>query len=198
MAGETVLVLGASGGVGSAAVDLARALGARVLVAVSSQDKLEFAKSCGAEAGIVYPLRLESAEQKKALSAELKALAGASGVDLVLDPVGGEYSEPALRCLASLGRYLVVGFTAGIPRIPLNLVLLNGRKVIGVDWKTLVTREPAVARSNLQHLFQLWEQGAISPKVTATYDFSQAPEAIEQLESRAALGKIVVKVDHDA
>lgn len=198
VAGETVLIIGGSGGVGSAAVDLARALGARVLVAVSSQEKLDFAKSCGAETGIVYPPCLESAEQKKALSAELKALAGSSGIDVVLDPVGGEYSDPALRCLGPLGRYLVVGFTSGIPKIPLNLVLLNGRKIIGVDWKTLVTREPEVARGNLQHLFQLWERGEISPKVTKAYAFAQAPAAIEQLESRASMGKVVVTIDHDA
>ncbi|WP_051218207.1 NADPH:quinone oxidoreductase family protein [Nocardioides insulae] len=192
--GETVLVLGAAGGVGSAAIDLARATGARVIAGASSREKLEFALAAGAESGFVYARDMASTPAQKALSAEIKKLAP-GGVDIVVDPVGGGYSEPALRTLAHCGRHLVVGFTAGIPAIPLNAVLLRSSKILGVDWRTFTKRHPKENRANVQELFRLWKAGEISPRITKTLPFGRVPEAIADIESRSVLGKIAVDLD---
>jgi len=191
-AGETLLVLGAAGGVGAAAIELGRALGARVLACASSQAKLDFSLAQGANGGLVYDARLEAGDGQRALATQLKALAGEVGVDVVLDPVGGAYTEPALRSLNRGGRHLVVGFTAGIPRVPLNLVLLKGRHVIGVDWRSFVQFHPDANARNVEALLGLWQAGRIEPRVTQTFSFDQAPRAIAALESREALGKLVV------
>lgn len=192
-AGQTLLVLGAAGGVGSAAVQVGSALGATVLAAASSQIKLEFAQSLGASHGLVYDPALEVGEGQKALAAELKMLAP-QGVDVVLDPVGGAYSEPALRTLSRGGRHLVVGFTAGIPRVPLNLTLLRRSQIIGVDWRLFVQEQPEANARNLEALLDLWQRGLIHPQVTERYHFEEAPNAIGRLEARDALGKIVIEM----
>lgn len=189
--GETLLVLGAAGGVGSAAVEIGCALGAHVVAAASSEQKLAFARSLGASGGLVYDAELQAGEGQKALAARLKALAP-SGIDVVIDPVGGAYTEPALRSLALGGRHLVVGFAAGIPRVPLNLTLLKSSHIIGVDWRTFVLREPGANTRNVEALLALWQGGQIAPPVTERFPFSAAPAAIARLESREAMGKIVV------
>lgn len=190
--GQTLLVLGAAGGVGSAAIEIGRALGATVLATASSQIKLNFCLSVGAERGIVYDSDLQPGEGQKALSAELKSLAP-SGVDVVLDPVGGAYSEPALRSLARGGRHLVVGFTAGIPRVPLNLTLLRQSQIIGVDWRMFVQELPEANARNVDTLLGMWQKGLIRPQVTERYAFEEAQKAIGRLEARDALGKIVIE-----
>lgn len=189
--GETVLVLGAAGGVGTATIDLAKAARARVIAGVSSREKLDFALAAGADAGFVYSRDLGSTAEQKTLNAEITNLAP-SGVDIVVDPVGGGYSEPALRSLVYGGRHLTVGFTAGIPSIPLNAVLLRSSKVIGVDWRTFMKRTPKANRANAQELFRLWNAGEIFPHVTKTLPFGSVPEAIHDIESRGVLGKIAV------
>lgn len=190
-ADETLLVLGAAGGVGSAAVDVGRAVGARVIVAASSKSKLDYAIARGASDGLVYDSSLAEGEGQKELAARLKELAR-QGVDVVFDPVGGAYTEPAMRSLRRGGRHLVVGFTAGIPRIPLNLVLLKSSHIVGVDWRSLVMDEPLSNARNVEVLLSLWKRGLIAPKVTERFPFSQAPSAIARLESRDAIGKLVV------
>ena len=195
--GETLLVLGAAGGVGSAAVEVGRAMGANVIAAASSDAKLAFARSCGADRGLVYAADLQADGGQRALAAALKELAP-GGVDVVVDPVGGPYTEPALRSLARGGRHLVVGFTAGIPRVPLNLPLLKSSHIIGVDWRTFVMEEPAANSRNVEALLAMWERRQIEPRVTEIFPFSAAPAAIARLESRDAVGKIVVDMDAPA
>jgi NADPH2:quinone reductase len=197
-AGETMLVLGAAGGVGSAAVDLGRALGARVVVAASSKDKVDYALSRGATSGLAYPPDMSAPGAQRELAQALKGLVGAEGADVVFDPVGGAYSEPALRALGPGGRHLVVGFAAGIPRLPLNLVLLKRCKILGVDWRAFLTEDPAANDRNVQSLLALWREGRIHPDKPQTFSFDRAPDAIERVERRLAVGKIVVIVDPTA
>jgi NADPH:quinone reductase len=191
--GETMLVLGAAGGVGSAAVELGRALGAQVVAAASSVERVAFARALGAAHGVVYPRDPANLDALKALSGRFKA-AAPQGVNVVLDPVGGPFSEPALRSLAPGGRHLVVGFTAGIPRLPTNLLLLGSRRLIGVDWRSFVLNAPQANARHVAALLDLWAQGQIRPRVTETFDFEAAPRAIARLESRGATGKLVVTV----
>lgn len=191
--GETLLVLGAAGGVGSAAVDLGRAAGARVLACASSDAKLAFARSCGAVDGLVYDADLQPGDGQKTLAQRLKSLAP-EGVDVVFDPVGGAYAEPALRSLASGGRHLVVGFTAGIPRMPLNLTLLKRCHIIGVDWRSFVNEEPETNARNVDALLSLWAQRRIQPQITEVFDMASAPDAIRRMESRNVMGKLVVNL----
>jgi len=190
--GETMLVLGAAGGVGSAAVDLGRALGARVVVAVSSMEKLDFALSRGATNGLVYPNMLDEPAAQQDLAQALKQIVGPEGAHVVFDPVGGPYSEPALRTLCPGGRHMVVGFAAGIPRIPLNLVLLKRCKVIGVDWRAFVLSDPIGNDRNVATLLAMWREGSIHPGSPKKFPFESAPEAIGKVERREALGKIVI------
>lgn len=192
--GQTLLVLGAAGGVGAAAVEVGRALGARVVAAASSESKLAFARSRGADAGVVYDANLAAGDGQKAFAAQLKETLP-NGVDVVFDPVGGAYTEPALRSLARQGRHLVVGFTAGIPRVPLNLTLLKRSQIVGVDWRMFIQEEPETNARNLQELLRMWQQGLLAPQVTERYALADAPTAIARLESRGALGKIVVSMD---
>lgn len=190
-AGQTVLVLGAAGGVGSAAIDVARALGAHVIAAVSSEAKLAYALSRGAAAGVVYDPRMEQSDAQPALARQLKAVTQ-GGCDVVVDPVGGLYTEPALRSLKRGGRYLVVGFTAGIPRVPLNLALLRSLQIIGIDWRSFGLDDAKANERNVQSLLAMWREGALDPDVTETYGMAEAPAALARLDARDALGKIVV------
>ncbi|WP_290685838.1 MULTISPECIES: NADPH:quinone oxidoreductase family protein [unclassified Haematobacter] len=191
-AGETLLVLGASGGVGLAAVELGRAMGARVVAAASSAEKLAVAKAAGADAGIVYPTGQFTPDQQKALSADLKAACGPQGAAVIFDPVGGAYSEPAFRAIGWGGRYLVIGFATGIASLPLNLPLLKGASVVGVFWGESVERDPAGHQRAVAELAELYAEGQIRPRIHATYPLDRGAEALAFLASRKAMGKLVV------
>ncbi len=191
-AGQTLLVLGAAGGVGLAAVELGKARGARVIAAVSSEDKADAARQAGADEAIVYPRGPFDRDGQKALSEQFKAAVGPGGADVVFDPVGGDYAEPALRAIGWEGRYLVVGFPAGIPKLPLNLTLLKSCDVCGVFWGAFAARDPAANAAHIRELFRLWEEGKINPKVSATYPLDRAGEAIAAMAARQAIGKLVV------
>jgi NADPH2:quinone reductase len=193
--GETLLVLGAAGGVGLAAVELGKAMGARVIAAASSDEKVALAKEHGADEGVVYPQGPFDKEGQRALSNLFKDALGPAGADLVYDGVGGDYAEAALRSMAWEGRFLVIGFPAGIPRIPLNLPLLKGCDIVGVFWGTAVTRDPAGHQRNVRELFELYAKGKIKPYVSERYPLARAGEAITHLASRKAMGKVVVTMD---
>ena len=190
-AGETLLVLGAAGGVGLAAVEVGKALGARVIAAVSSEAKAAAAREAGADSAFVYPT---GEIDKRALSDLFKSAAGPAGADVILDPVGGDYAEAALRAIAWAGRYLVVGFPAGIPRLPLNLTLLKSCDVCGVFWGAFAAREPEANAAHVAELFRLWDEGRIAPRVSATFPLDRAAEAIAELGARSAIGKLVVNL----
>lgn len=194
-AGETLLVLGAAGGTGNAAIDLGRELGARVVAAASTEQKVAFAREIGAEAGWVYPSRIDDTEAAKAASAGLKALVGTHGADVVFDPVGGAYSEAALRAIARNGRFLVIGFTAGIPRVPLNLTLLKACSIVGVDLRMFGEERPEASAENAAELVRMLAEGRVRPRITDVYPLDRAPEAIARLTDRSALGKMVVRID---
>ena len=186
-AGETLLVLGASGGVGLAAVEIGKAMGARVIAAASSAEKLEIAKAAGADELIDY--------SQSSLKDEIKRLTGGKGVDVIYDPVGGDLFDQAVRGLAWNGRLLVVGFASGrIPELPANLVLLKGAAVLGVFWGSFAQRQPADNAANFQQLFAWFAEGKLKPLVSKTYPLAEAGLAIEQLAGRKAVGKLVVKV----
>lgn len=190
--GESLLVLGAAGGVGLSAVELGKAYGARVIAAVSSEDKLAFVKKHGADEGIVYPPGPFDKAGAKALADLFKQACGDKGADVIYDPVGGDYSEAALRSIAWEGRFLVVGFPAGIPRLPLNLTLLKSCQVVGVFWGAFARRDPKGNAANIAELMQLYAKGAIKPLISERYPLAKAGEAIAKLASRKAMGKIVV------
>ena len=193
-AGQTLLVLGAAGGVGLAAVELGKARGARVIAAVSSEEKAQAARDAGADEAIVYPRGPFDRDGQKALSEQFKAAVGKAGADVIYDPVGGDYAEPALRSIAWEGRYLVVGFPAGIPRLPLNLTLLKICDVCGVFWGAFAARDPAANQAHVAELFALWDAGKIAPQVSATYPLDRAGEAIAALAARQVIGKVVVEI----
>ncbi len=183
--GETMLVLGAGGGVGLAAVEIGKLLGMRVIAAASSANKLSAASSLGADETIDY-----STED---LRERIKTLTEGRGVDVVYDPVGGDFTEPALRSVAWRGRYLVVGFAAGeIPKIPINLLLLKGSSLVGVFWGDFVRREPALNAENMRLLFTWLRERRIHPLISRRYPLSQAPLALEALLARQVTGKVVV------
>jgi NADPH2:quinone reductase len=190
--GETLLVLGAAGGVGIAAVEIGKALGARVIAAVSSGEKARAARGAGADDAVVYPSGPFGRDGLKALSALFKDAVGSAGADVILDPVGGDYSEAALRSIGWEGRYLVVGFPAGIPKLPLNLTLLKSCDVCGVFWGAFAAREPRANAAHVEQLFRWWAEGKIAPKISATYPLERAGEAIAALRDRIAIGKLVV------
>jgi NADPH:quinone reductase-like Zn-dependent oxidoreductase len=194
-AGETLLVLGAAGGVGLAAVELGKAYGARVIAAVSSEEKAEVARSAGADLAIVYPPGPFDKDGSKALGQMFKEAVGPAGADLIYDPVGGDYAEPALRSIAWEGRYLVVGFPAGIPRLPLNLTLLKSCDVRGVFWGAFAARDPKANAAHVETLFRLWREGKIAPRVSRTWPLEQGGEAIAHMAARKAVGKLVVTMD---
>jgi NADPH2:quinone reductase len=184
--GETLAVLGASGGAGLAAVEIGRLLGARVVACASSADKLAFAARHGATAGIDY--------SQENLKDALKRESGGRGVDVVYDPVGGALSEQALRAIAWKGRFLVIGFASGeIPRLALNLVLLKGCDVLGVFWSEFVSREPEAHRADMAQLLDWTAQGQLSAHVHAVYPFDRASEAFAQIGERRAQGKVLLR-----
>jgi NADPH2:quinone reductase len=192
-AGETLLVLGAAGGVGLAAVELGKLMGARVIAAVSSAAKAQAARSRGADVTLIYPTALDSASAKT-LAGEFKRACGPDGAHVIYDAVGGDYAEPALRAIAWQGRYLVVGFAAGVPKLPLNLPLLKGCSVIGVFWGAFVERSPEHHRANVAELLRLCAAGSIRPLISECYPLEQGGAAIARLAARGAIGKIVVTV----
>jgi NADPH2:quinone reductase len=188
-AGETLLVLGAAGGVGLAAVELGKALGARVIAAVSSEAKAAVAREYGADQTLIYPT---GSIDPKALAAQFKEACGPRGADVIYDPVGGDYAEPALRAVAWKGRYLVIGFPAGIPKIPLNLPLLKGCDIRGVFWGGAKANDPEQDAANLRKLLELYAADKIHPKISARFSLPQGGEALKKLLRREAIGKIVV------
>ena len=192
--GQTLLVLGAAGGVGLAAVELGKAFGARVIAAVSSEEKAEACRKAGADGTIVYGRAPFDKDQSKALAEMFKAALGPNGADVIYDPVGGDYAEPALRSIAWEGRYLVVGFPAGIPRLPLNLTLLKSCDVCGVFWGAFAARDPKANQDHVERLFRLWKEGAINPLVTEVFAFEDGGKAIAKMAARGAIGKLVVRI----
>ncbi|MBY9066250.1 NADPH:quinone oxidoreductase family protein [Hyphomonas sp. WL0036] len=188
--GEKLLVLGAAGGVGIAAVELGKAMGLEVIAACSSQEKVDFCLSKGADKGLVYARELDRDGQKK-FSDDIKTVSG-GGVDIIYDAVGGNYAEPAVRAMNWEGRFLVIGFPAGIPKLPLNLTLLKSCDVRGVFWGAAVARDPKAHAQNVKELFDLYKAGKIRPHVSNTYPMEQAADAIRELQDRKAQGKVVV------
>jgi NADPH:quinone reductase-like Zn-dependent oxidoreductase len=195
--GETLLVLGAAGGTGVAAIEIGKALGAKVIAAVSSEEKAEAARRLGADAAMIYGRGPFDKEGSKALSAAFKAAVGPGGANVVYDPVGGDYAEPALRAMAWEGRYLVIGFPAGIPRLPLNLPLLKGCDIRGVLWAGLMANDPGRVRAHVAQLFRWWSEGRIRPSIQHRFPLERGGEAIAWLSDRKAIGKIVVEVAAD-
>ena len=189
--GETVLILGAGGGVGIAAVQVARNLGARVVAAASSDAKLAFARDHGAAVGVLYPA--EAPQDRKAIGQRFRAAVG-DGADVVIDPVGGWLTDSAIRCVADGGRYVVLGFTAGIPSLPLNLPLLKNCDVLGVNWRTFTLTQPDALRANKRELQQWYSNGLLSAGITAEFALPDGGAAIQRLADRQAVGKVVVVI----
>jgi len=186
-AGETLMVLGAAGGVGVAALEIGKALGARVIACASSDDKLALCREHGADETINYAT--------EDLRERIKALCGSKGVDVIYDAVGGPYTEPAFRSIAWRGRLLVIGFAAGeIPKLPLNLPLLKGASIVGVFWGDFTRREPQVFAESARQLARWYREGKLKPHVSATFPLEKAADAMNLLASRKAKGKVVVKI----
>jgi NADPH:quinone reductase len=184
-AGETLLVLGAAGGVGLASVEIGKAVGARVIACASTDDKLAVCRAHGADATINYATAN--------LRDEIKQIVGEQGVDVVCDPVGGPYSEPAFRSTGWAGRFLVVGFAAGeIPKIPLNLPLLKGSSIVGVSWGGLMRREPSRFAAGINQLCQWYREGRLKPHIDRTFPLEQAAEALTLMATRGVKGKVVL------
>lgn len=194
-AGDTLLVLGAAGGIGLSAVELGKAYGARVVAAVSSEEKGAAAREAGADEVVVYPRAPFDKDQSKALAEAFKSACGPEGANVIYDVVGGDYSEPALRAIAWEGRFCVVGFPAGIARLPLNLTLLKSCDVCGVFWGAWTARDPKGNAAHIATLFDLLAKGRIKPKVSATFPLERGGEAIRMLADRKAIGKVVVTLN---
>jgi NADPH2:quinone reductase len=183
--GETILVLGASGGVGITAVEISKLLGAKVIAAASSKEKLELCKQFGADEVINYT--------EENLKDRVKELTKGKGVDVIYDPVGGAFSELALRAIAWRGRHLVVGFANGeIPKIPINLTLLKGASIVGVFWGAFAQKEPKKSLENIQQLLTWFVKGEVKPHIDKTYSLKEAPKALEYMMQRKVKGKIVI------
>ena len=191
---ETVLIMGAAGGLGLSAIHVAKAMGAKVIAAASSKEKVELCQSQGVDETIQYSRDNMDRAAQKEFSNQIKSATDGKGVDVVFDPVGGSYSEPALRAIAWKGRYLVIGFTSNIPSIPLNLALLKGCQIVGVFWGNFCVKEPLVNAQNFKDLFKMFENNQISPFVVETYPLEKTAYAIELLAQRKALGKMAIKV----
>lgn len=184
-AGETMLVLGAAGGVGLSAIEIGKALGARVIAAASTPEKLAVCKEHGADELINYAT--------EDLRERIKALTNGKGPDVIYDPVGGQYAEPAFRSIGWRGRYLVIGFANGeIPKLPLNLMLLKGASVVGVFWGDFCNREPQNFRKDLGEMFELLKQGKLRPHISARYPLKDGARAIEDMMNRKVMGKVIV------
>ena len=183
--GETVVVTGAAGGAGQAAVEVANLLGARVIAVASSDEKCRTAKAAGAVEALLFP--------GSDLKTAVRALTGGNGADVVYDCIGGDAAEPLVRTLAWRGRFLVVGFAAGeIPKLPLNLLLVKGAEAVGVFWGESVRRDPAGHRAGIAQLLSWVEEGRLKPRIHATYPLARIREALEVIEARAAQGKVVL------
>lgn len=182
---ETVLILGASGGVGLTALELAKLMGAKVIAAASSDEKLALCKDFGADEIINY--------NKENLKERVKELTKGKGVDVIYDPVGGNFSEQALRAIAWKGRHLVIGFANGeIPKIPINLTLLKGASIVGVFWGAFAQKEPKKSLENIRELLQWFAQGKLKPHIDKVYSLENAPKALEAMMNRETKGKIVI------
>jgi NADPH2:quinone reductase len=187
VAGETLLVLGAAGGVGLAAVELGKLMGARVIAAASSPEKLALARTMGADATIDYTAQ--------DLKAEVKALTGGRGVDIVYDPVGDRFAEPAFRSLAWQGRYLVIGFAGGaIPSLPLNLPLIKGASIVGVFWGAFTQNEPQAHAENMAELMRWFRNGQLRPHVSHRFALADGAQAIRWMMDRKAMGKVILTI----
>lgn len=185
-AGETMLVLGAAGGVGLAAVQIGKALGARVIAAASTEEKLAVCRASGADETINYT--------SEDLRERIKALTGGKGPDVIYDPVGGDLAEPAFRSIAWRGRYLVIGFALGeIPRLPLNLTLLKGASIVGVFWGEFTKREPAKFVEGLREMFGWMQQGKIKPLISHRYALAESAAALNDMMNRKVTGKVIIK-----
>ena len=186
-AGETVLVLGAAGGVGIATIQIAKAMGAKVIAAASSEEKLDFACKAGADMRINY--------SNEPLKEKIKELTGGNGADVIYDPVGGDLSEQAFRGIAWDGRFLVIGFASGsIPAIPLNLALLKGASMMGVFWGSWMARQPQEAMQNFKELIDIIDGGQFSPLVTEVYDLEDYQSALASISERRAKGKVILSM----
>jgi NADPH2:quinone reductase len=190
--GQTLLVLGAAGGVGLAAVELGKAMGARVIAAASSQEKVDLAIKHGAESGVVYPTGPFDKEGTKALAQLFKDACGPAGWDVAYDAVGGDYAEATIRAAGWGGRFLVIGFPAGIPKVPLNLTLLKSCDIVGVFWGAAVARDPKAHQENVKQLMDMYAEGKIKPYVSERFSLEKAGDAIAHLAARKAMGKVVV------
>ena len=188
-AGETVLILGAAGGVGTAAIQIAKAAGARVIAAASSAEKCETCQKLGADATLNYSEHTPSGSLRE----QIKQLTGGKGPDVVYDPVGGEWAEPVFRSMAWRGRYLVVGFAGGpIPSLPMNLPLLKGASLVGVFWGEFAKREPKANAAMMQTLAQWYGQGKVKPLIHQTLPMSDLKQAYAQMSTRSVMGKLVM------
>ncbi len=184
-AGETVAVLGAAGGIGQSAVEVAKLMGARVIACASSDEKLAFCREHGADETINYTT--------EDLKSRMRDLSGGKGVDVVYDPVGGDYAEPALRSTGWGGRYLVIGFAAGkIPKIPLNLPLLKGSSLVGVFWGSWTQKDPEGHRRNVAQLLDWVADGSLKPHVHQTYALEDTPKALDEIAGRRVMGKVII------
>lgn len=190
--GDNVLVLGGAGGIGISAIELAKAMGGRVVAGVSSEAKADIARAAGADEVIVYPYQPLDRDASKALADAFKKAAGSEGFNIVYDTVGGDYSEPAVRAIAWEGKFLVVGFPAGIAKLPLNLTLLKSCDICGVFWGAFAARDPKTNRANIATLFDLYAAGKVKPVISEIFALENAGDAIAKLSNRTAVGKLVV------
>jgi NADPH2:quinone reductase len=190
---DEVLILGASGGVGLAALDIAKAKGARVVVAVSTQEKAEICKEYGADEVIIYGEGPTTKDESKAFSNELKSKSLKGGYDIIFDPIGDCYTEPAFRAIGWKGKYLVVGFAAGeIPKLPINLTLLKGASLVGVFWGTFTGLESEANQKNIAEINQLLSEGKIKPLISKEVPMENAVDAIKMIGNRGVIGKVVL------
>jgi len=191
-AGDTLLVTGAAGGVGLAAIELGKAWGARMIAAASSQDKLDLALAHGASSGVLYPASGLDKDSSRTFAQSLKQAAGGEGVNVVLDVVGGDYADACVRAMAWEGRFLVVGFAAGVPRMPLNVVLLRGCQVLGVSWGEFIRRERAKFDASVHELLDMYRRGQIRPCISRRFPLERGGDALGLIAGRRAQGKLVV------
>ena len=193
--GKDVLVTGAAGGVGLSAVEIGKAMGAKVIAAASSAEKIKICLEHGADEAFVYPSGNLDKEQQKELSNKIKELTGGQGANVVYDPVGGSFSEPALRSIAWEGRFLVIGFAAGeIPKLPLNLALLKGCQIVGVFWGAWTMMFADENEKNFKELFDLHATGKINPEISDRFNLEESAAAIAHLKDRKAKGKVIIDV----
>ena len=194
--GESLLVLGAAGGVGLAAVELGKLMGARVIAAASSEGKLAVARAHGADEGLLYSAEPLDRGAQKAFSDAIKAKTDGQGVDVVYDPVGASYAEPAVRALAWEGRFLVIGFAGGeIPKLPLNLPLLKSCQIVGVFWGAFTMRNPERNTAHLKELVGWIKEGKLKPHICQTFPLAETPQALAYMAARKAQGKIIISME---